>query len=123
MKGSPVRVRASALRKAPLRRSFLFAWEPTFWRGGRTRVARASRIISSADAGSAKQPDGTRRSRLRLLHLAECDGALDEDRPLAHVGPGEGEALARPKPRIGEDRHERRVLVRRHQPPQLLDLR
>src|SRR5207237_8112837 len=32
---------------------FLFGREPRFWRGGRTRVARASRISSSADAGSA----------------------------------------------------------------------
>src|SRR5207245_1935488 len=31
---------------------FLFAWEPTFWREGRTRVARVARISSSADAGS-----------------------------------------------------------------------
>src|SRR2546425_12989630 len=39
--------------KSSAQAEFSFAGEPTLWRGGRTRVARASRISSSADAGSA----------------------------------------------------------------------
>src|SRR6266508_3677135 len=107
MKGSPVRVRASA--------SLICG---DFWREGTAGIA------ASAPEGSTR---GLREAaarplriaaslRLRRRHLVAGDGALDAKvltRAAAvvdHVAPDEGVRLGRPEPLVGEDADEGGVL-------------
>lgn len=45
----------------------------------------------------SEEPDGSRLASLRCLDPAERQCPLDEDRPLANIGPGQGESLTRSK--------------------------